>query len=93
MCLTVLFVVFLQTLSTQFNSLAFFVQRTVAFILSMGKFEPFITITADELVFGYDDKLVTLAHQFYPKNKRPMEKMGLFLGVSKKINLADLIRK
>lgn len=71
----------LQTLSTQSNSLAYILQKTVAFMLSMGNFEPFVTITADELVFGYDDKLVSLAHQFYPKAKRPMSKMGLFLGV------------
>ena len=49
----------------------------------MGKHEPFVTITADELVFGYDDTLVELAHKFYPKGKKPTGKMGLLLGVSR----------
>lgn len=55
-------------------------------MLHVGGYKPFVTITADELVFGYDDNLISLAHQFYPKSKRPMSKMGLFLGVSKFLN-------
>ncbi|XP_034827962.1 scavenger receptor class B member 1 [Maniola hyperantus] len=41
--------------------------------------KPFVQITAEELVFGYDDPLVTLAHYFYPKGKRPNSQMGLLL--------------
>ncbi|XP_050685744.1 scavenger receptor class B member 1 [Leptidea sinapis] len=41
--------------------------------------KPFVDITAEELVFGYNDPLVTLAHYFYPKGKRPNSQMGLFL--------------
>ncbi|CAG9857529.1 unnamed protein product [Phyllotreta striolata] len=69
----------LLTLSTQSNNLGFFVQKAISVMLSMSTFQPFISLTADELVFGYDDKLVNLAHQFYPKYKRPGEKMGLLI--------------
>lgn len=72
----------LLTLSTYSNTLGYFIQKTISVLLSLGKFKPFVTITADELVFGYEDKLVALAHQFYPKRKRPMSKMGLLINVS-----------
>ncbi|CAG9577041.1 unnamed protein product [Danaus chrysippus] len=41
--------------------------------------KPFVHVTAEQLVFGYDDPLVTLAHYFYPKGKRPNTQMGLLL--------------
>ncbi|XP_073965249.1 scavenger receptor class B member debris buster isoform X2 [Choristoneura fumiferana] len=41
--------------------------------------KPFVHVTAEQLVFGYDDPLVTLAHYFYPKGKRPNSQMGLLL--------------
>lgn len=47
------------------------------------KFKPFISVTVNELLFGYEDTLVNMAHTFYPRNIRPdMSKMGLLLGVS-----------
>lgn len=61
--------------------MGYFVQKAISVVLSMGSFKPFVSVTADELVFGYEDKLVALAHQFYPKKKRPTEKMGLFINV------------
>ncbi|XP_074031276.1 scavenger receptor class B member 1 [Leptinotarsa decemlineata] len=69
----------LLTLATQANSMNYFVQKAISIMLSMNGFEPFVTLTADELVFGYDDRLVSLAHQFYRKSKRPGEKMGLLI--------------
>lgn len=41
--------------------------------------KPFVSVTAEELVFGYNDPLVSLAHIFYPKGKRPNSQMGLLL--------------
>jgi hypothetical protein len=73
-----------QTLSTQSNSLGYFLTKTISLVLTAAKYKPFVSTTADELVFGYDDTLVTLAHKFYPRNKRPMSKMGLLNGVSRK---------
>ncbi|XP_019765703.1 scavenger receptor class B member 1 isoform X2 [Dendroctonus ponderosae] len=69
----------LLTLSSQSNNLGWFVQRAISVMLSMGSLKPFVNITADELVFGYDDSLVSLAHQFYPKRKKPQNKMGLLI--------------
>lgn len=62
--------------------MGYFVQKAISVVLSMGTFKPFVSVTADELVFGYEDKLVALAHKFYPRRKRPSEKMGLFINVS-----------
>lgn len=53
-------------------------------MLTAAKYKPFVDVTADELVFGYDDTLVSLAHKLYPRNKRPLSKMGLLNGVSRK---------
>lgn len=71
----------LMALSTQSNSLGYMIQKTISFILNMGNHKPFITLTPDELVFGYDDAIVTLAHHFYPKHKKPLTQMGLLNGV------------
>ncbi|KAF5296337.1 hypothetical protein FQA39_LY12554 [Lamprigera yunnana] len=69
----------LLTLSSLSNSFGYFIQKTISFALSVGHYNPFVKVTADQLVFGYDDSLVSLAHRFYPKNKRPMDKMGLLI--------------
>lgn len=78
-----------QTLSTQSNSLGSFLGNGVNVALSMTKlfsgerFQPFISVTVNELLFGYEDTLVSMANKFYPRNIRPdMSKMGLLLGVS-----------
>jgi len=49
-------------------------------VVTAAQFKPFINVTAEQLAFGYDDALVSLAHRFYPKHMRPMERMGLLLG-------------
>lgn len=56
--------------------------KTISFLVSAAKYKPFVEVTAEELVFGYDDTLVALAHKFYPRHKRPMSKMGLLVAVS-----------
>lgn len=71
-----------QTLTSQSNYLGYFVSKTISFLVSAAKYKPFVEVTADELVFGYDDTLVALAHKFYPRHKRPMSKMGLLVAVS-----------
>ncbi|XP_058057125.1 lysosome membrane protein 2 [Anopheles bellator] len=71
----------LLTISTQSKYLHFLAAKTISVALTlMGKQEMFVSLTADELVFGYDDRLVSLAHKFYPRNRRPLEKMGLLNG-------------
>lgn len=77
-----------QTLSSQTNKLGAFLGNGVNFALLAakaihGKFQPFISVTVNELLFGYEDTLVSMAHTFYPRNIRPeISKMGLLLGVS-----------
>jgi len=71
----------LLSLTTQSNSLGSIVQRTISFLLSMGNYKPFVTLTAEELVFGYEDTIVKLAQNFYPKRKKPKNnRMGLLNG-------------
>uniref|UniRef100_A0A182J2E2 Scavenger receptor class B n=1 Tax=Anopheles atroparvus TaxID=41427 RepID=A0A182J2E2_ANOAO len=70
----------LLTISTQSKYLSYLVSKAISIVLTATKYKPFISLTADELVFGYDDTLVSLAHRFYPRNRRPMEKMGLLNG-------------
>lgn len=72
----------LLTLTTQSKSLGYLISKTISLALTAAKYKPFVSVTADDLVFGYDDTLVALAHRFYPKQKRPMAKMGLLIGVS-----------
>lgn len=62
--------------------MGYLVSKAISLALTAAKYQPFVSRTADELVFGYDDTLVSLAHKFYPRNKRPMSKMGLLNGVS-----------
>lgn len=63
------------------SSVGFLISRTLSLLLTAVKYKPFLSLTVDELVFGYDDTLVKLAHKFYPRNKRPMKKMGLLIAV------------
>ncbi|XP_046743031.1 scavenger receptor class B member 1 isoform X1 [Diprion similis] len=70
----------LLTLSTQSKSLPGFLTMGLSVFLQGMGIEPFVPITAQELVFGYDDPLVSLAHRFFPKTRRPMSQMGLLLG-------------
>ncbi|OXU28391.1 hypothetical protein TSAR_008997 [Trichomalopsis sarcophagae] len=70
----------LLTLSTQSKSLPRFLTMGLSMFLSGMDMKPFVPVTAQELVFGYDDPLVSIAHRFFPKTRRPMSQMGLLLG-------------
>lgn len=70
----------LLTLTSQANALKPLMKTGVSLALRMTSMKPFVSITAEELVFGYDDTLTSLANRFFPKGKRPPRKMGLFLG-------------
>ncbi|KAK3926482.1 Scavenger receptor class B member 1 [Frankliniella fusca] len=70
----------LLTLSTHVSSsfpLVQFVVSTGARTLGL---KPFVSLTADQLLFGYDDTLVKLAHNLFPRHLRPQAQMGLLLG-------------
>ncbi|XP_075161987.1 scavenger receptor class B member debris buster isoform X1 [Haematobia irritans] len=69
----------LLTLTSLSPKLGYVLSKTISVILTAAQFKPFINVTAEQLVFGYDDPLVTLAHKFYPKHLRPGERMGLLI--------------
>ncbi|KAK9294921.1 hypothetical protein QLX08_010614 [Tetragonisca angustula] len=70
----------LLTLSTQSKALPRIITLGLHMFLSGMHMTPFVPVTAQELVFGYNDPLVSIAHRFFPKTRRPMSQMGLLLG-------------
>ncbi|XP_043285860.1 scavenger receptor class B member 1 [Venturia canescens] len=81
----------LLTLSSLSKSLPRFVNVGLSMFLSGIESKPFVPVTAQELVFGYDDPLVSLAHRFFPKARRPMRQMGLLLGRNGTLNEVSTI--
>lgn len=71
----------LLTLTSNSKELGPLMRTTLSVLLRvMSGMTPFKTVTAEEMVFGYDDTLTSLANRFYPRGKRPPSKMGLLLG-------------
>ncbi|CAK9833770.1 Scavenger receptor class B member 1 [Anthophora retusa] len=81
----------LLTLSTQSKSLPLFITLTLSMFLKGMDMKPFVPVTVQELVFGYDDSLISIAHQFFPKTRRPMSQMGLLLGRNGTLNEVSTI--
>ncbi|KAG8232412.1 hypothetical protein J437_LFUL013984, partial [Ladona fulva] len=76
----------LLTLSTQSKGLPRLVRMGLSLVLRTMKMQPFVKVTPEQLAFGYDDTLLTLAHRFFPRHRRPMSKMGLLIGRNGTIN-------
>ncbi|XP_037930275.1 scavenger receptor class B member 1-like, partial [Teleopsis dalmanni] len=70
----------LQTLTSLSPKLGYLLSKAISAVLTLAELKPFVNVTADQLAFGYDDTLVSLAHRFYPKHLRPMSQMGLLIG-------------
>lgn len=68
-------------MTTQANSLPSILKSSLSAILRFSSLTPFKHVTPQQLVFGYDDPLTSLANTYYPKGKRPPKQMGLFLMV------------
>ncbi|XP_078035478.1 scavenger receptor class B member debris buster [Augochlora pura] len=81
----------LLTLSTQSKSLPRFITLGLSMFLSGLQMQSFVPVTAQQLVFGYDDPLISIAHKFFPKTRRPMSQMGLLLGRNGTINEVSTI--
>ncbi|XP_043262068.1 scavenger receptor class B member 1 [Colletes gigas] len=81
----------LLTVSTQSKNLPRFITLGLSMFLSGMQMSPFVPVTAQELVFGYDDPLVSIAHRFFPKTRRPMSQMGLLLGRNGTLNEVSTI--
>lgn len=78
-------------MTTQANSLPSILKSSLSAILRFSGLTPFKHVTPQQLVFGYDDPLTSLANTYYPKGKRPPKKMGLFLMVCSQLILFLLI--
>lgn len=78
-------------MTTQANSLPSILKSSLSAILRFSGLTPFKHVTPQQLVFGYDDPLTSLANTYYPKGKRPPKKMGLFLMVCLQLILFLLI--
>nr|CAD7410142.1 unnamed protein product [Timema poppensis] len=81
----------LLTLSTQSSKLSRFLHMVLSITLRAMNLYPFVTVTPEELVFGYDDPLITLANTFLPKHRKPMKKMGLLIGRNGTLNEVSTI--
>lgn len=64
------------------NNLKPLVRTGLSLFLRMVGSDPFKTVTIHEFLSGYDDTLTSIANSYFPQNKRPPKKMGLFLSVS-----------
>ncbi|RZF33843.1 hypothetical protein LSTR_LSTR008966 [Laodelphax striatellus] len=67
----------LTSMSSEYN---YMLRMGLSMFIKMTRMHPFKMITAEELVFGYDDTLTSIANTYYPRGKRPPKKMGLLLG-------------
>ncbi|CAG2059514.1 unnamed protein product [Timema podura] len=81
----------LLTLSTQSIKFSRFFHFMLSMALRAMKLYPFVTVTPEELVFGYDDPLITMANTFLPKHRKPMKKMGLLIGRNGTLNEVSTI--
>lgn len=64
------------------NNLKPLVRTGLSLFLRMVGSDPFKTVTIHDFLSGYDDTLTSIANSYFPQNKRPPRKMGLFLSVS-----------
>ncbi|XP_046980078.1 scavenger receptor class B member 1 [Schistocerca americana] len=69
----------LLTLSSHMNSIPRLAARALNIVLRVWKQKPFVHVTAQELMFGYDDPFTKIASKVFPRGQRPNAKMGLLL--------------
>lgn len=61
----------------------YLVRRGLSFALSTLRLKPFVEVSAEEYIWGYDDPLFTTAKTIVPKEMRPPgDKFGILVGVS-----------
>ncbi|XP_065208323.1 lysosome membrane protein 2 [Planococcus citri] len=70
----------LLTLTTMANNLHWgIVWHGISGSLSWLRMEPFKKVNFHEFIWGYDSVITDVANRFLPKEKRPPQKMGIFL--------------
>lgn len=58
-----------------------FFKKSFSLIMTSADKKPFITLTPNKLLFGYNDTLTYIAHMFSPRNSRPGKIMGILTTV------------
>ena len=68
------------------------VRRAVGSVLTVLEQKKFVSQTVRKLLFGYENPLIKLGQDTFPKEKRwPHKLFGLFVGVSRHLCLGTLI--
>lgn len=75
--------VLLQSATSQSKHAARFLRLAMASIMDILKIKPFVEVTVEQLLWGYEDPLLKLAKDVVPKEQKlPYEEFGLMYGVS-----------
>jgi hypothetical protein len=75
--------VLLQSATSQSKHAARFLRLAMASIMDILKIKPFVEVTVEQLLWGYEDPLLKLAKDVVPKEQKlPYEEFGLLYGVS-----------
>lgn len=73
----------LQSATSQSKHAARFLRLAMASIMDILKIKPFVEVTVEQLLWGYEDPLLKLAKDVVPKEQKlPYEEFGLMYGVS-----------
>ena len=74
--------VLLQSATSQSKHAARFLRLAMASIMDILKIKPFVEVTVEQLLWGYEDPLLKLAKDVVPKEQKlPYEEFGLMYGV------------
>lgn len=61
----------------------YFVRKALSMLMTTMKVQPFVTLTVDEYIWGYDDAFYKLAMALVPREMRyPKSKFGVLAEVS-----------
>lgn len=72
-----------QSATSQSKHAARFLRLAMASIMDILKIKPFVEVTVEQLLWGYEDPLLKLAKDVVPKEQKlPYEEFGLMYGVS-----------
>ena len=64
-------------MTSKAKDMGMFFKKSFSLITTSADNKPFISLTPNELLFGYNDTLTYFAHVFYPRHLRPGKMMGL----------------
>ncbi|CAO1370760.1 unnamed protein product [Diamesa serratosioi] len=76
----------LESVTSETKDLGMLLKKSLSLITTTAESKPFISLTPNELLFGYNDTLTYIAHMVYPRNLRPNKKMGLLNGAHERLS-------